>query len=40
MLLDVGGQQLAQHRHPGVDGKQALLGGAGQLGQRDRDPFG
>jgi hypothetical protein len=40
--LDVGVQQALQHAQAGPNGKgeQALAGGAGQLGERDRDPFG
>jgi hypothetical protein len=40
--LDVSVQQAAQHPKAGPNGQgeQAFAGGAGQLAQRDRDPFG
>ena len=40
--VDIGLQQASQHAQAGPhrEGEEALAGGAGQLGERDRDPFG
>jgi hypothetical protein len=40
--LNVGVEQAPQHAQagPNREGEQAFAGGTGQLGQRDRDPFG